>query len=307
MTPTWLVTGAEGFLGANAGWFLGPRAHAVGITRRPNTPAHFAAALHGDLTEPADIAAKVRNVKPAVILHAGAMASHEMCEANPQLAKEVNADATRELARAAHDCGAAFIYISTDAVFDGTRGGYSEEDKPNPFSVYGATKLLGEQYALQEHPDALIIRTNFFGWSPTGSRSILEFFVNSMASGTRVNGYTDFTVTSTYAQSLMGAVWALTEQGATGIVHVASSDAVSKFDFGCIVAATFGLDAGLINAEQAEADGHRTDRRRDLSLRVARLEELLGEPAPTQLMGILRAYEDSGTVRTSLRKSGGST
>lgn len=307
MTPTWLVTGAEGFLGANAGWFLGPRAHAVGMTRRPGNPAHFAAALQGDLTQPADLAAKVRNLQPDVVLHAGAMASHEACEANPEFAREVNSDATRELARAAHDIGAAFVYISTDAVFDGTRGAYTEEDEPNPFSVYGVTKLLGEKYALQEHPDALIIRTNFFGWSPTGNRSILEFFVNSLADGTNVNGYTDFTVTSTYAQSLLDAVWALTEQGAAGIVHVASGDALSKFDFGCAVATTFGLDASLITATRSAADGHRTHRRRDLSLRVDRLEELLGEPAPTQLMGILRAYEDSGTVRTSLRKSGGST
>ena len=303
MTPIWLVTGAEGFLGSNAGWFLGSRVHAVGMSRSGRIPPNYATALRADLTEKVDVAAKVRALRPQVVLHAAAMASHEMCETNPQLAREVNADATRELARAAHDCGAAFVYISTDSVFDGSRGGYSEVDEPNPFSVYGATKLLGEKYALQEHEGALILRTNFFGWSPTGSRSILEFFVNSLAGGTRVDGYTDFTVTSTYVQSLMGAAWALTERGVTGVVHVASHDALSKFEFGCAVAAAFGLDASLIRPLRADLGGHTTSRSRNISLNTDLLASWLGAPPETQADGIRKARMDEPGLGAELKAS----
>ena len=298
---TWLVTGASGFLGANAGLFLaGKSVSTVGLSRGVATPPHFETALRGDLREPELLAEKVRESRPNVILHAGALASHEQCEADPSLATRINADATRALASVAAEIGATFIFISTDAVFDGIRGGYNEEDEPNPFSVYGATKLRGEQYALQEYPDALIIRTNFFGWSPTGSRSILEFFVNSLASGARVNGYTDFTVTSTYTQFLIDSIWQLAQQRTTGVVHVASADKCSKYEFATTVAEVFGLDASLISPVEAAAATHATSRARDLSLRVEKLESLIGTQAPPQIAGILRAYEDSGTIRAEL-------
>ena len=297
---TWLVTGASGFLGANAGLFLsGKSVSTVGLSRGVATPPHFETALRGDLSEPELLAEKVRESRPNVILHAGALASHEQCEADPSLATRINADATRALASVAAEIGATFIYISTDAVFDGARGDYAESDEPSPFSVYGESKLLGERYAL-EQTDALVIRTNFFGWSPTGSRSILEFFVNSLRSGTPVSGYTDFTVTSTYTQFLIDAIWQLTQRQATGIVHVASSDKCSKYEFATTVAEVFGLDGSLISPAEAAAATHATSRARDLSLRVGKLESLLGAQAPTQRAGILQAYEDSGTIRAEL-------
>ena len=297
---TWLVTGASGFLGANAGLFLAEKSvSTVGLSRGVATPPHFNAALRGDLSEPELLEEKVRESRPNVILHAGALASHERCEADPSLATRINADATRAIVSVAAEIGATFIYISTDAVFDGARGDYMESDGPSPFSVYGESKLLGERYAL-EQTDALVIRTNFFGWSPTGSRSILEFFVNSLRSGTPVSGYTDFTVTSTYTQFLIDAIWQLAQQRATGIVHVASADKCSKYEFATTVAEVFGLDASLISPVEAAAATHATSRARDLSLRVDRLESLLGAHAPTQRAGIVQAYGDSGTIRAGL-------
>jgi dTDP-4-dehydrorhamnose reductase len=241
-----------------------------------------------------------------VILHAAALASHEQCQSDPQLAERVNADATRQLARAAADVGAQFVCISTDAVFDGSRGDYTESDAPRPFSVYGRTKLLGEEYALQE-TDALVLRTNFFGWSPSGSRSILEFFVNELSAGRPVNGYTDFIVTSTYASFLLEAIWQLAARRTTGIVHVGSADRLSKYEFGRTVAEVFGLDAGLIAPVSATSARHSTSRARDLSLRTDRLRALLGAELPTQQIGILQAQDDSSTLRRILSEGGIST
>jgi dTDP-4-dehydrorhamnose reductase len=297
---TWLVTGASGFLGANAGLFLADKSvSTIGLIRVGATPPHFNEALRGDLSEPELLAERLRELRPSVILHAGALASHEQCEADPKLATRINADSTRALAITAAEIGATFIYISTDAVFDGARGDYSESDEPSPFSVYGESKLLGEQYALA-HAGSLVIRTNFFGWSPTGSRSILEFFVNSLRTHTPVSGYTDFTVTSTYVQFLMDAIWQLAQQQATGIVHVASADKCNKYEFATTVAEVFGLDASLILPAEAAAATHATSRTRDLSLRVDNLESLLGTKVPTQRAGILQAYDDSGTIRAEL-------
>ena len=142
----------------------------------------------------------------------------------------MNAVATGVLAEASAQAGARFVYVSTDAVFDGSRGNYGEEDTPHPFSVYGETKLEGEEQARTHHQAPLIVRVNFFGWSPSGQRSILEFFVNELAAGRRVQGYTDFIVTSLYVTHLLDAIAGLITAEASGTFHLGSSDALSKAD-----------------------------------------------------------------------------
>jgi dTDP-4-dehydrorhamnose reductase len=246
----------------------------------------------------------VEQLAPQVILHTAALSSHEDCEQEPDLAWELNVAASRTLAESASRVGAKFIYISTDAVFGGERGSYGEEDSPNPFSVYGRTKLDGE-CAVQECLDALIIRTNFFGWSPTGTRSILEFFLSALESSRSVAGYTDFIVTSIYVQSLLEGIWALHEADSRDIVHVASRDAASKFEFGLGVAREFGLDPDLVRPSHSSDEAHNTTRSRDISLDVSRFEFLVGHPAPSQREGLIQARADQATLRGRLLRSSG--
>jgi dTDP-4-dehydrorhamnose reductase len=298
--PAWLVTGAQGFLGANAGLYLRGKARTIGLTRTGVTPNLFDEGITGDLTNPGEIAKAIIERRPTVVLHAAALASHEACEADPALAERINVDATRVLAQAAQEAGAQFIYISTDAVFDGSRGDYTETDEPSPFSVYGETKLGGEQQALNETA-ALIVRTNFFGWSPSGHRSILEFFVNELSAGHKVQGYTDFVVTSTYVQYLLDSIWRLPLHEVTGIVNVVSSDRLSKNDFGRETARVFALRRGLIEPVEATLSQRHKSRSRDLSLDTAKLAQLLRSDIPSQARGIQAASKDSSARLLLLR------
>jgi dTDP-4-dehydrorhamnose reductase len=230
------------------------------------------------------------------------MAAHQDCERDPELAHLINAEATESLASAADACGARFVYISTDAVFDGRRGHYAEDEIPSPTSVYGRTKLAGEERA-RRATDALIIRTNFFGWSPSGTRSILEFFVNELGAGNRVRGFTDFTTTSAYAPVLAETIEALVSGGATGTFHVTSPDALTKYAFGVAVADEFGLDSGLITPTNADIHPPRNG---DISLDVSRAEAALGRSLPTQVEGIRLAQRDTATLRQALWAAPGS-
>jgi dTDP-4-dehydrorhamnose reductase len=300
--PTWLITGASGFLGANLGLHLAGRARRIAVTRSGSTPSHFDEAISGDLV---DVDAWVPHLitrRPDVIVHAGAMAAHQDCERAPELAHLINAEATESLASAADACGARFVYISTDAVFDGRRGHYAEDEIPSPTSVYGRTKLAGEERA-RRATDALIIRTNFFGWSPSGTRSILEFFVNELGAGNRVRGFTDFTTTSAYAPVLAETIEALVSGGATGTFHVTSPDALTKYAFGVAVADEFGLDSGLITPTNADIHPPRNG---DISLDVSRAEAALGRSLPTQVEGIRLAQRDTATLRQALWAAPGS-
>ena len=292
----WLVTGAGGFFGANAGAFLNGRVESVGAFRSLAASSLFGTNVSIDLRSGSSIYEVVDAVRPDVVVHAAALASHEACESDPALAQLVNEESTKHLARACTDVGAKLVYLSTDAVFDGSRGNYTEKDATNPFSVYGTTKLLGEQAALAIHEDVLIARTNFFGWSPSGTRSILEFFVNALRSGQQVSGYTDFVVSSLYVQDLLSAIYDLVGSGRRGVVHLGASNALSKYHFGVQVASQFGLDAELISPVTAAVGGHANSRARDLSLNTSLMESCLGRSIPTQEFGIASAYDDESAV-----------
>lgn len=295
----WLITGANGFLGANAAFFLSGRAVTIGLGRSISQPIPVNEFIRADLTDSHAIRAAIRLHKPEVILHTAALASHEACELDPHIARLINVDGTRVVAEAAAQVGCRLIVISTDAVFDGAQGNYSESDDPAPFSVYGETKLLGEQAAFQACENTVVARTNFFGWSPSGSRSILEFFVNELAAGNEVPGFTDFVVTSIYTQHLIAALWEIASTNFKGIINVASCDALSKYDFGVAVAHEFGLNADLIKPAQAPLHDSSLSRRRDISLSVSRLRDLIGHEMPSQQAGIGRAFADQHFLRTS--------
>lgn len=298
---TWLVTGATGFLGANFTPTLG---QLTALTRSGHLPAGYESQVTANLENEQELRAAVQAAKPDYLLHAAAISSHEEAENDPQRAFQINEDATRILAQAAQEVGAKFIYISTDAVFEGATGNYSETNPTNPFSIYGESKLAGEVAAMSE-TNALIVRTNFFGWSPNGTRSILEFFVNNLEANINVPGFTDFTVTSLYVRQCAEVIRQLatrtTAQGDSNIWHVASTDALTKYEFGVEVANIFGLNPELIVAQESPRENtHQVSRSRNISLNTTKTQQFLNQavlpPLQTQREGIIRAKEQPRLV-----------
>ena len=275
--PTWMITGANGFLGANATGYLSKKVSTIGITRDQH-----------DLVNPVTLAEEIKRTKPNYLLHAAAIASHQLCEEQPDLAISINAEATKVLAQACESARTKMIYISTDSVFSGQptkhrpAGYYTEQDPPNPNTVYGESKLQGEHNA-QEETNPLIVRTNFFGWSPTGHSSILEFFINELRAKHKVNGFTNFTTTSLYVQTLLDYIYQLKDQ--VGIFHVTSSDASNKYQFGLKVAERFDLDKSLITPFELSTS-------KDISLNTHKLADALPDRIHNQDQGLFTAQQD---------------
>ena len=226
-----------------------------------------------------------------MVLHTAAVASIDDCERDPELARRVNVDATATVARLAADAGARLVHVSTDAVFDGTGGPYREDDEPHPLSVYARTKLASEQVALEAHPDALVARVNFFGWSRSGTRSLAEFFRNALVRGEEVTGFADVEFASLYHRDLADALLDASAAGISGVRHVVSSDRCSKYDFGRAVARTFGLDESLVRAGRLDDLGG-APRSRRLSLDSSAFAAALGRPMPTLDEGLARMRQD---------------
>lgn len=279
----WLITGASGFLGANAVRVLAPDHDVVGLVRDVNTAPWCDQKVTADLLAIDALERAVHEVEPDVVLHCAALADQRICESDEDLAMRVNAQASGVLASAAAATGSAFVQVSTDAVFSGDRGWYAEDELVSPISAYGRSKAAGEEAVLAAHPTAVIARTNFFGWSPGGHRSILEFFVREVAAGNRVPGFVDYTVTSLFVEDVVESIEQIVDSGESGVFHVVARDAVAKFDFGRLVTAEFELDASLIFESSVEGGP------KDLSLRSDRLASLRGAQMPSQAEGIARA------------------
>jgi dTDP-4-dehydrorhamnose reductase len=168
-----VVSGASGLLGANvlrlareAGWdkdkdIVGLchrhviRDPALRIARVDLTDSSATRNLLAELfSEP------LSELRPHAILHCAAAADVDWCEANPKQAEAINVGASAVLAEIAAAFNARFIYISTDAVFDGKRGGYAETDEPAPVNVYARSKLAAEREVQRRNPSSTIVRVN---------------------------------------------------------------------------------------------------------------------------------------------------
>ena len=286
-----LVLGSSGFLGSYLGFALPKMGHEVsGASRNP--VAYFPAnqARGGGLDDYSEI---IRSGAYHLVINCVAVASHEACESGPENAEAVNAAFPAVWASAAAQAGSRFVHISTDAVFDGSRAElYTESDETTPESVYGRTKVQGEQAVIAANPDALVLRTNFFGWSQSQRSGILDFFVNAFTHNTPITGFQDYVVSSLYMGDLAEAMIELVERGASGVFHAVSSTPLSKYDFGLTVANAAGLPAGsmvvgsLANATGLAPRGH------NLSLSTTKVEEVVGRAMPTSEDGVQRALAE---------------
>ena len=288
----WLVTGASGHLGLNLallavnhGYEVTGWSHSRGLK---NPPFASESIDIGDL-EALPIA--LRTLEPEVIIHCAAIANVDLAEKQPELSQRVNTDAPRVMASVAKEIGAKMIQISTDAVFDGNKGNYKEDDTVNPLNAYARTKLDGERAVLEANPEAAIARVVFYGWTLEGNRSLAEFFYNNLVAGKTVNGFTDAYFNPMYVRDLAEVLLEIAEANFNGIWHTFGNDTLSKYDFGVALARKFGLDESLIKPVSA-SQGRGVVRSLDLSTNSDKLAQALGHPLPGLTQGLNRLKED---------------
>ncbi len=283
-----LVTGASGLLGLNFALQTAGQHEVVGVVNRHGLEGVPFPVMNADLTQTGEIERLIEAVQPEVVINCAAIAILDTCEAQPELAYRLNALFPEELAAAAKRSGAQVVHLSTDAVFDGVMGCYSEEDTPNPINHYGKTKVAGEQGVLNANPDALVARVNFYGWSLRGKRSLAEWFYYQLAARQPVNGFTDVYFCPLEVNDLVDLLLEMVARRLNGLYHVVSSECLSKYEFGVRLARQFGLDEGLISPISWTESGLKASRSSNLRLRSDKLAGALGGPLPAQAPGLQR-------------------
>jgi dTDP-4-dehydrorhamnose reductase len=300
-----LVTGASGLLGINLAW----QAAAAAAGTEPVAPAWLPVRRvtgtvhhHGlrgapfevrqcNLSLPGEAERLLDAVQPDLVIHCAAMAILDRCEEEHGQAWQVNAELPGRLAAEAGRRGIRFVHFSTDAVFDGQAGEYSEEDEPNPISVYARSKLAGERLVLEANPAALVARVNFYGWSLTGRRSLAEWFFFNLQAGRSVPGFTDLVYCPMLTNDLVDLVFRIQAAGLKGLYHVFSSGSLSKYEFGVALAHACGLDERLITRSSSSQSPLKAPRSRCLTMRSDKLERDLGVTLPGPGDGLRRFYQ----------------
>jgi len=281
-----LITGVSGLLGLNLALSTQERYTVIGVDRCKLTGVPFELVC-ADLLNRGAVDRILDAARPDWLIHCAALADLEACEADPGLARRLNADLPGELAAACVKRGVCLVHISTDSVFDGTKEGvYTEADMPNPPGVYSATKLQGEKNVLSANLEAVIARVNFFGWSLNGKRSLSEFFFNNLSAGRQCNGFTDIWFCPMFVGDLAVTLLRMLEKGLSGLYHAVGSEALTKFDFGVRLARQFGYDEKLVIPTFAEESGLKVRRSHNLRLSVHKLSTDLADDIPSVSTGL---------------------
>ena len=194
-----------------------------------------------ELSDQDDISKKIFEAKPKVIINAAALANVDLCEKKKSLAYSVNGYSLLSIAKIARKLDAALYHISTDYVFDGIDGNYSENSTPSPLNYYGISKLLGDAFALSYEKSAVIRTSGVFGHS----NNFPIFVVNSLKTSKQVNAIKGY-YSPIHAKILAKAIKDLVEINFYGIINVAA-DRISRYEFALRLAEKFNLDSSLVS------------------------------------------------------------
>ncbi len=186
----------------------------------------------------------IQSTEPDIIINLAAMTNVDDCEVNPTLAREINIAGVQNIIES---FSGKIIQISTDYVFDGKNGPYSESDEVSPVSIYGQTKLDAEKILLESNNNHLIIRGNvLYDYNPYIKSSFLNWVIQSLQNGNEINVANDIFNNPTWSRSMADIIKICLSNDINGILHWGDKDYISRYDFAKIISEKFSLKSSLI-------------------------------------------------------------
>ena len=247
-----LVFGSNGLLGQKVAELL-VRGTATSVTLtsaesgpvRPMEPAEY---VQADITSKKEVKQVVSHAEPDVIINCAAITNVDACETERETAWKVNVGGVEHIIEAARRTGALIVHVSSDYIFDGKNGPYTEDDRPEPLSYYGKTKLAGENALRASGLEYFIARTMIlYGFAPGVKQNFALWLIQSLEKQTPVRIVDDQFGNPTLADDLAYGLLRGVELGRTGVYNIAGRDIVSRHEFALRVARAFSLDAALIS------------------------------------------------------------
>jgi dTDP-4-dehydrorhamnose reductase len=200
-----------------------------------------------DFTRQNEVAEVMASVQPDIIVHSGALSKPDECEQDKEQAYNTNVSATGYLLAEAARWESFFVFLSTDFVFSGEEGMYSEDDPLAPVNYYGQTKVEAEAMVKEYSFDWSIVRTVLVYGHPQGGRdNILTMVANNLEEGKHLKIFDDQVRTPTYVEDLAQGLKTIIDKRATGIYHISGEDVRTPYQMAIEVAEYLNLDKSLI-------------------------------------------------------------
>jgi len=241
-----LVTGASGQLGAYLLQELGRRGRPAVAWSGSRTGELLGFPLVPvNIADRDALARAFRDAKPAVVIHAAALSRIDECFRDPAEAHRVNAEATAVLSELCQAARCRLVYVSTDLVFDGARGGYRESDQPAPLSVYGRTKYAAEQPVLAGERSAVVRSSLLFGPALAGRPGFFDLQLRALRDRTPLPLFDDEWRTPTSLPVAARTLLLIAAADFQGLIHMGGPERMSRWEMGQRLAAALGLEPSV--------------------------------------------------------------
>jgi dTDP-4-dehydrorhamnose reductase len=286
-----LITGASGLLGGSlVAAALRQNREVVGLYHRHPLSVAGAGFFACDLTDDAEVHRIFNEVNPSSVINCAAATNVDWCQDHPDQARAINSDSISAIAEITALRNIRLLHISTDSVFDGERGSYSETDSPAPVNLYATTKFLAEREVLRRNPAATVTRVNFYGWGAR-KESLAEWVLTRLSNGLPVPGFSDVLFCPILADDLAEILLTLLDRNLSGVYHVVGSEPISKYEFARRVASAFGFDPAEIVPTSITAAQLKAPRPRNTTLSTGKICSALGRSMPDVEAGLRRFAE----------------
>jgi dTDP-4-dehydrorhamnose reductase len=282
-----LITGGSSLLGKSLiETGSGHTIHSTWYTNYPNHPSY-----QMDICDQSQVRYVFSQAKPDVVIHCAANGNVDFAEENYREAYRTNVDGTANILRAASDCRARVVYISTNAVYNGDNPPYAETGPFNPVNAYGKIKRQAE-LRVEDYPRGWLIIRPFllYGWHYPGGRTNWAVIIKNKLQQNQPLKLVDDTIWQpTYAPDCASAIWKILEHKhrVDEIFNVATDDKVTLYEFGQQVARTWGLDGSLLGPVLSSHFETIASRPKDTSYDLGRLHGL-----GTRLLSIEQGLEE---------------
>ena len=286
-----LITGVSGLLGNNLAYYFRDKYDILGLYSSHPVTIEGIDTARCELSHPGNIREILSEYNPEIIIHCASLTNIDECEGDKNAVNRINVMATGHIVEEVIDKDIRLIYISTDSVYEGIKGNYSEEDNINPQNYYGLSKYEGELEVLKKE-NSLILRTNLFGWNIQNKKSLGEWILEELTAKQKINGFKDAYFSSIYTMELARVIHISIMKNLTGVYNCGAFDSCSKYEFALKIADCFTLDKTLLSPISIDDFCFKVKRGKKLTLNVNKLQKALDYKLPTINHSIEAFYRD---------------
>ena len=280
-----LIIGATGLVGSKVSSLASEHGFEAYNTHNARE-APFPHAYHLDISDHEATLRLVRQIQPKAIVNTAALHNVDYCETHREEADRINVGGAKNLAEAASENNSRLIHLSTDYVFDGKQGHYSELDRPHPLHYYAQTKLNSENVVSQLRDYAIARPSVIYGWSPLEATGVPSssgktvnfamFVVDKLEKGETVKAVRDQYSSPTLADNLAESLLRLAKHSERGLFHTAGRSCMSRYEFAIKLAEVFGYPTNLIQPVFTSEFKQVAEKPKNSCLLVDKAERTLG-------------------------------